>query len=112
VKLENPRPALFFADQKTEGRIRPVLDQSGRVQVHVELMTAARLVFAEVGYPGWEARIDGRRTIMTPFEETFMAVDLPPGPHEVEWEYKPWSFRIGLAISILGPMGLFSLSLL
>lgn len=74
------------------------------------------LVFAEAMYPGWRATLDGEPVPIHLANGMFMAVVVPSGTHEVQFEFQPRSVRTGLAVSavalvvVLG--GLLSCSVL
>jgi hypothetical protein len=57
------------------------------------------LVLTDVHYPGWVAAIDGQPAPMPRANFAFRAVPVPAGRHTVTFDYRPSSFRIGLAIS-------------
>jgi uncharacterized membrane protein YfhO len=50
--------------------------------------------------------MDGRPVKHSRFADTFLAVPVPAGRHEVRWDYEPLSFQFGLAISLLALIGL------
>ncbi|MFN7975823.1 MAG: hypothetical protein U0166_26385 [Acidobacteriota bacterium] len=59
-----------------------------------------RLVLADNGYPGWLASLDGRRA---PIESLgpFRAVRVGAGPHLLTFTFRPWSYRLGLFLSLV-----------
>ena len=63
---------------------------------------SGRLLFAQVRYPGWQVRVDGRRAELLK-EGDFFAVNLPLGSHSVAFNYRPlwlWPAAV-LALSSL-----------
>ena len=58
------------------------------------------LVLTETYYPGWRAWIDGVRTDVFPAYHMFRAVRVPEGEHTIQFRFAPWSFRIGLMLSV------------
>jgi hypothetical protein len=60
-----------------------------------------RLVVYESYFPGWTATADGRALEVKPFDQTFLSVNVPPGPQTIVLKYRPWSFYAGAAISAL-----------
>ncbi|HEV7572402.1 MAG TPA: YfhO family protein [Thermoanaerobaculia bacterium] len=52
-------------------------------------------------WPGWHIRSDGRNVTPLRINGAFLGFLLPPGSHEVRVCYAPWSFRIGVAVSLL-----------
>jgi len=57
-------------------------------------------------YPGWKAYVDGQETKIYRANYMFRAIALPPGEHEVEFVYDPWSFKLGAIISAITLLGL------
>ena len=72
-----------------------------RRTVAVDSVCAGALVFSEVWYPGWEARVDGRRVPLVRANAAFQAVWLEPGSHRVELRFVPRSLYWGFAVSVL-----------
>ena len=59
------------------------------------------LFFSDPYYPGWTARIDGKRVKIYKANYAFRTILVPPGTHEVVWTYEPILFKIGASISLL-----------
>lgn len=59
------------------------------------------LVFAHTWYPGWQARLDGERSVLWRANYLFQAVHIPPGEHHLELVYQPLSFRLGMFSSLV-----------
>ena len=57
-------------------------------------------------FPGWHASIDGVEAPILPADVAFRGVLVPPGTHQVTFEYAPASFSIGLALAAGALMGL------
>lgn len=56
---------------------------------------------SEVFYPGWKAKIDGRPTKIYRSNIAFRSLYVPQGKHQVEFYFRPDSFYLGGAISLL-----------
>lgn len=57
------------------------------------------LVLADSWYPGWKAYLDGAPTPIFPVDIAFRGVEVGAGRHQVIFEYKPESLRLGLYIT-------------
>ena len=57
------------------------------------------LVLADSWYPGWKAYLDGNQTPIFPVDLAFRGIEVGAGNHQVIFEYKPYSLRIGLYIT-------------
>jgi hypothetical protein len=73
------------------------------VETHVE--SPALLVLTDTFYPGWTATVDGAAAPILRADHAFRAVTLEPGRHRVELVYRPWSVRLGFALSGLAAVG-------
>jgi hypothetical protein len=70
-----------------------------RITVEADTDTPGLLVFSEVWYPGWHARVDGNDAPIWRVEGILRGVHLGAGAHTVELHYAPWTVWVGLAIS-------------
>lgn len=59
------------------------------------------LLLTDADYPGWTATVDGAAAPIQRADIMFRAVSLPPGPHQVEFRYNPFSVWVGVLISAL-----------
>jgi hypothetical protein len=81
---------------------------NSRVVIEASLGGAGILVLADSYYPGWRVFVDGREGKILRANHFFRGVELSPGEHHVEFDYEPWSFALGLRIS-LSTLGLLIL---
>jgi len=100
-----PRAYLLPAERRPPaagrpGDVRFVEDGINRVRLSVNTSGPSRLVLSDTSYPGWRVRADGEPADALPAPPVFRAVDLPPGSHQVLWQYEPSSFRVGLFLSL------------
>lgn len=72
----------------------------------------AILVLTDVYYPGWEAEIDGEKTLIYRSDFTFRSVVVPKGTHDVRFYYRPASFKIGLDFALFAIFGIIILEIL
>ncbi len=62
----------------------------------------AHLILSEIYYPaGWKAYVNGRETKIYKTNYILRSIFLQPGDHEIEFVFKPSSFRTGAIISII-----------
>jgi len=59
------------------------------------------LFFSDNNYPGWRARVDGSPAKIITANHTFRVVEVPKGEHIIIFEYIPYSFYFGAAISAI-----------
>lgn len=67
------------------------------------------LFFSIPSDPGWEATVDGKRVETMTIGESFLALDIEKGHHEIELEYTSPGFVNGLIISIAAIIVFFML---
>jgi hypothetical protein len=72
-----------------------------RVVIEAHLPQRGFLLLLDNYYPGWRAFAGGRELRILRADYTFRAVALPAGVTQVEFVYRPWSFRLGLLMSSL-----------
>ncbi|MBE9471319.1 MAG: YfhO family protein [Chloroflexi bacterium] len=76
------------------------------VELAARTPVSGYLVLSDVYYPGWRATVDGVLAEVVRANYVFRAVPLPPGEHTVRMEFVPWTWRAGLAVSIVTWVGL------
>lgn len=75
------------------------------VLVRVDSPQPGWLVLADVWYPGWRAEVDGAARPVYRADYLFRAVQVSAGKHTVSFSYRPYSFWLGAAVSLLGWAG-------
>jgi hypothetical protein len=73
-----------------------------RVELEATLATPGWVVLADAFHPGWVATIDGVATPIHPANLLFRGVFVPAGTHRIAFRYAPLSFRLGLALAVVG----------
>ena len=79
---------------------------STRATWDVELHEPGIFVASESAYPGWEATVDGHSTPWITADYVLRGVELDAGRHQVTFEYRPGSFRLGVALTFTGLAGI------
>jgi hypothetical protein len=69
------------------------------IQIAADAGGPSLLVLTDTFYPGWTATLDGAQTPILATDLAFRGVSIPPGAHQVTFNYAPASFSIGLAIA-------------
>ncbi len=96
-----PRQA---SPEPLEWKVLDIAYSNNSVSLDVELSRGGYLILADTIYPGWEATVDSKSTPIFTANYLFRGIDLPPGRHNVRFDYRPSSFRWGVAGSIVGLM--------
>ncbi len=100
IAVKNPRPLLFFDENRDGGKITVETNGAGRIKAEVDAKQMSTLVFSEVFFPGWRVYVDGKRKPLELFQDTFFSVQVPPGNHGVEFCFVSLSFWGGLFVSL------------
>ena len=97
--LEHP-PRL----ETCEGRdqVDYVERNSNRIALRVDTSCTGMVVLADTWYPGWRAAVDGTPAVIHEVYGALRGVVVPTGEHRVEMTFRPWSVRIGAAMTALG----------
>jgi hypothetical protein len=72
-----------------------------RVVVEARAPAPALLVLTDSHYPGWRVRVDGRQRRILLANGMYRAVAIDAGEHRVVFDYRPASFRAGVALSLV-----------
>ncbi len=73
-----------------------------RITISASMTAAGLLVLSENLHPDWKAYIDGKPVPVLQAYHTFRAVALPPGHHEIVFQYDPRYYEVGGALSLAG----------
>jgi len=95
VETEDARPAAAAAPSS------PLLPSVKGPTFSVSLQGAGWVVISETCYPGWVAYVDGQPAPLRCGDLAFSAVAAPAGDHTVTLRYQPFSFAVGLWVSVL-----------
>jgi SAM-dependent methyltransferase len=83
-----------------QGRAEITRHEPNRVEVKTESVARSILVLADNFYPGWRAKVDGRRAKISRVNYNQRGVIVPAGSHTVSFVYQPKSVLYGLIISV------------
>lgn len=83
-----------------EGSLQWSRPSANRFDVSIRGSSGGWLVVREAWYPGWHASVDGEPADVLRVDHAFRAVPIPGGDVEVEFVYRPDSFRHGVWISL------------
>jgi hypothetical protein len=100
-------PAPACQGEQIKADIQVVYEHTNQLAVRVRSPSQGWLVLADVWYPGWQARIDGRATQIWRANYLFRAVQVEAGEHDVVFSYLPLSFYLGSLTSLISAMVLW-----
>jgi|GEM_PF-4621882 len=71
---------------------------------HIELAVTNQfpniLVLSEIDFPGWQAKVNGKKVAIHRADYIFRSVLLAPGVHRIEFTYHPVGLYEGIAVSL------------
>jgi len=105
-QVESGDWGLEVGDWSGDSHISFVQYGLNEIELAVRTPVSGTLVLSDVYYPGWRAEVDGVPVEVLRADYAFRAVSLPPGEHRVKMEFAPWTWRVGLAVSIVTWAGL------
>lgn len=76
--------------------------ESDRIELDAQLETPGMVVLAEVFYPGWTLTIDDQPATIHRANRIMRGAAVESGRHRLVFTYRPFSFRLGLAMSVAG----------
>lgn len=96
-----PNNIIFDCLPNTDAIIKVKEYSPNKIILESKTQCNGFLSSSEIYYPGWEAKIDGKKTDVIVSNLTFRAIYLPKGSHIVEYSYVPYIYYYGMAVSVL-----------
>jgi len=115
LEIMRKEPLLYKKTALIEGDDRPGLriDRQGRskisfldiqpnkVKIDVETTENGVFILSDAYYPGWKAKLNGKRVPIYPAFSALRAVFIPKGRYELEFFYRPFTFYLGALLTFL-----------
>jgi len=89
-------------DKVKKARLEILSYTPNKIEITCETEKDMFLYISDTFYPGWKAYVDGKNTELYRANIAFRAVEVPKGRHTIVFKYVPFSFYMGIALSILG----------
>jgi hypothetical protein len=90
----------------SSGIVSATILENSPNRMRVSAVGPGILTVSEVFYPGWRVEVDGRERELSITDGVLMAVELDPGPQEIEFSFRPISLTISIFLFYLGLIGL------
>lgn len=103
--VERALPRLSVDGDAARATLREDLPERERISAR----GPGLLILAETAAPGWTAAIDGAPVPLLETPELFRSVTLPPGEHEVTFDYSAPGLRAGAIISAIAALACLAL---
>jgi hypothetical protein len=108
VLLEEAPPPFAEADPRPYGRagdsLRIADYAADTLTIDAHLEAPGFLVLLDTYFPGWKAYAGDDEIAIYRANYNFRAVALPAGETRVRFEYRPWTFTVGLSLSLMSAM--------
>ncbi len=75
-----------------------IITQYSPNRIQIDVIGPGVLVLADPNYPGWVARVDGRKTPILEINGLLRGISLPEGKHTVDFSFQPILLYIGLIL--------------
>ena len=117
VLLEDPNlyPRVFLYDSEDSsaypkpspelGSAVITLERPTEIHIEADASHPARLAHLETWFPGWSCTVNGKDCPIDKVGGTFRSVELPAGRSDILFQYRPRSWRIGVALFAFGVFG-------
>lgn len=100
----NPlRFQLLDTSYQPQGKVELLSYSPNRIELKIEAEREGYFLLTDTYYPGWRAFLDGEEKLISPYY-VFRSISLPPGTHLLVFLFRPFSYKIGLYISLLSAL--------
>lgn len=102
----NPRTTLLLKKslptmQEGEGNVTVKEYSLNKIVLSSKSTTKGILFLSDTYFPGWKAYVDGKENEILKADYAFRAVSVPEGEHTVVFAYQPFSFYLGITLTII-----------
>jgi hypothetical protein len=94
-------PPYHWEDEMGAREVRLVRWRAARREFLVYSDRGGRFVLAEQSFPGWQAKVDGRAAPIELWNGALQSVLVPPGEHQVSFQYRSRLLPWGAAVSLI-----------
>ncbi len=101
IEAEQETPLPHPTEATSDDQTTIISSNPQLIEIQTNLTEDGYLVLLDTYYPGWLATINGQRTRIYRANYIGRAVFVPAGKHLVRFEYRPWSFKLGLGLALL-----------
>jgi hypothetical protein len=99
ARMDTPPPGHFEELQKANAVMDVERQSPNRKVIRVAVQRPALLIIAEAWYPGWRARVDGKRAAVWEVNSMQQGVWVTPGTHVIELYFRPDALGYGALAS-------------
>ncbi|NJN30979.1 MAG: YfhO family protein [Synechococcales cyanobacterium RM1_1_8] len=92
--------ALGFQPLSESDKVEILNIQDMSAEYITQSKSDAFLVISDVWFPGWQAKVDNKRVQLYQTDYVIRGVKIPAGQHQITFSYEPWSFKVGVFLSL------------
>lgn len=107
--LEEPHEDLAEGPALGQGQVSITSYGDLAIDVTCDLDLAGLIVLGDVWDRSWVAKVDGEPVPILRVDHALRGVAVGPGPHRLEFRYRPGALYLGLTLGALGLAGLLGL---
>jgi len=103
LSAENPdlfKPVYLKLSSPARAELGLEKEDTSGIRLKLDYQTPGWLVLLNLYYPGWRAYLDGSEVRIYPANYLFQAIPIPAGRHKLKMIFQPWSFSLGLYLSL------------
>lgn len=101
VLLESGESREAASDSGKNSSVEWLDETADEVSLRVNATAPGHLVLFDTWYPGWLAEVNGIPHAARRANYAFRAVEVPAGVSTVRWRYRPMTFSVGAAVSVM-----------
>lgn len=100
IQNKNYRPRFYFKNEDPCTNDLSIINYSlNKIILNASSSCDNTILSSEVFYPGWQAKIDSKKTDINIANKAFRSIKMPYGEHKIEFYYSPRIYKIGFLIS-------------
>lgn len=107
--IERAPEKPFFSSNHpeiSENRVSIIDYMPQKVIIEANVIEEGFLILGDTYYPGWKVFVNNNESIIYRTDYILRGVYLNPGRHIVEFVYDPFSYKIGMAITLIALAGI------
>ncbi|GEM_PF-593530 len=98
---------LFDINNPASGKVLIKETNPNKVLIGAVFSNPGIVVLTDTYFPGWQARVDGKKTGLLKVNGMYRGVLCGAGVHKILFEYRPDSLRTGVAVTTATILGVF-----
>ncbi|MBZ0258555.1 YfhO family protein, partial [bacterium] len=89
----------FWLENDPEGAIEIIEKSASSVVLSIQTAKQGRLIWSQVYYPNWSAKVNETPVNIEAFKETWISIPVPEGDNQITIRFNPSGFKTGILIT-------------